>query len=35
MKQLFLMVDDGSIKLLETPYPTVKDHFDIVETESG
>lgn len=33
MKQLFLMVNDGSVKLIETPSPTVKDNFVIVETE--
>lgn len=33
MKQLFLMVNDGSVKLIETPAPTVKDNFVIVETE--
>ena len=32
MKQLFLMVKDGSIKLLDTPAPTVKDSTVIVET---
>ena len=33
MKQLFLMVNDGSIKLIDTPAPTVKDGTVIVETE--
>jgi len=33
MKQLFLMVSDGSVKLLETPAPTVKENDVIVETE--
>lgn len=33
MKQLFLMVNDGSVKLIETPAPTVKDNYVIVETE--
>ncbi|MEA4888155.1 MAG: bi-domain-containing oxidoreductase [Clostridiaceae bacterium] len=33
MKQLFLMVSDGSVKLIETPAPTVKDNYVIVETE--
>lgn len=32
MKQLFLMVNDGSVKLLDTPLPTVKDNTVIVET---
>lgn len=32
MKQLFLMVKDGSVKLLETPAPTVKENTVIVET---
>lgn len=32
MKQLFLMVSDGNIKLLDTPAPTVKDNTVIVET---
>jgi len=32
MKQLFLMVNDGSVKLIDTPVPTVKDNFVIVET---
>jgi predicted dehydrogenase/threonine dehydrogenase-like Zn-dependent dehydrogenase len=32
MKQLFLMVNDGSIELIETPVPKVKDNFLIVET---
>jgi predicted dehydrogenase len=33
MKQLFLMVNDGSVKLIDTPAPTVKDNYVIVETE--
>jgi predicted dehydrogenase/threonine dehydrogenase-like Zn-dependent dehydrogenase len=33
MKQLFLMVNDGSVKVIETPAPTVKDNFVLVETE--
>lgn len=33
MKQMFLMVDNGSVEIIETPYPTVKDNFVIVETE--
>ncbi len=32
MKQLFLMVNDGSVKLIETPAPTVKDNYVLVET---
>jgi predicted dehydrogenase/threonine dehydrogenase-like Zn-dependent dehydrogenase len=32
MKQLFLMVNDGSVKLIETPAPTVKENTVIVET---
>lgn len=32
MKQLFLMVNDGSVKLIDTPPPTVKDNHVIVET---
>ncbi|RYI28777.1 hypothetical protein EVU96_12650 [Bacillus infantis] len=32
MKQLFLMVSDGSVKLIDTPPPTVKDNHVIVET---
>lgn len=32
MKQLFLMVEDGSVQLLDTPAPTVKDNTVIVET---
>lgn len=32
MKQLFLMVNDGSVKLLDTPAPTVKDNHVLVET---
>ena len=32
MKQLFLMVNDRTIKLIETPAPVVKDGFIIVET---
>ena len=33
MKQLFLMVNDGSVRLIETPPPTIKDNNVIVETE--
>lgn len=33
MKQLFLMVNNGSVKLIETPAPTLKDNYVIVETE--
>lgn len=32
MKQLFLMVNDGSVRLIETPPPTVKENYVIVET---
>lgn len=32
MKQLFLMVNDGSVKLIDTPAPTVKDNYVLVET---
>ncbi len=32
MKQLFLMVNDGSVKLIDTPAPIVKDNYVIVET---
>ena len=32
MKQMFLMVNDGSIKMMEAPVPTVKENFVIVET---
>ena len=32
MKQLFLSVNDGSMSVVETPVPTVKDHTVIVET---
>ncbi len=32
MKQLFLMVNDGSVELIETPLPRVKDNFVVVET---
>jgi len=32
MKQMFLMVNDGSVKVLDTPYPTVKDNYVTVET---
>ena len=32
MKQLFLMVNDGTVKLIETPFPTVKNNHVIVET---
>ena len=32
MKQLFLSVNDGSMKVIETPVPTVKDNSVIVET---
>lgn len=32
MKQLFLMINDGSVKLIDTPVPTVKDNYVLVET---
>ena len=32
MKQMFLMVNDGSVKLMEAPAPKVKENFVIVET---
>ena len=32
MKQMFLMVKDGSVKVMEAPAPTVKDNCVIVET---
>lgn len=32
MKQLFLMVNNGSVKLIDTPPPTVKDNYVLVET---
>jgi predicted dehydrogenase/threonine dehydrogenase-like Zn-dependent dehydrogenase len=32
MKQLFLMVNDGSVKLVDTPLPTIKDNHVLVET---
>lgn len=32
MKQMFLMVNDGSVKVMEAPAPTVKENFVIVET---
>ena len=32
MKQLFLSVNDGSMKVIETPAPTVKENTVIVET---
>lgn len=32
MKQLFLMVNDGNVRLLESPMPTVKDNYVLVET---
>lgn len=33
MKQLFLMIDDGAVKLIDTPRPTVKNNCVIVETK--
>ena len=32
MKQMFLMVNDGSVKVIESPAPTPKENFVIVET---
>lgn len=32
MKQLFLKVNDGSVKLIDTPAPIVKENFVIIET---
>jgi predicted dehydrogenase/threonine dehydrogenase-like Zn-dependent dehydrogenase len=32
MKQLFLMINDGLVKLIDTPVPTVKDNYVLVET---
>jgi predicted dehydrogenase/threonine dehydrogenase-like Zn-dependent dehydrogenase len=32
MKQLFLMVSDGSVKLIDTPPPTIKENHVLVET---
>lgn len=32
MKQLFLIVKDGSVKLIDTPAPIVKDNYVLVET---
>ena len=32
MKQLFLMVNDGTVKLIESPVPRVKENHVIVET---
>ena len=32
MKQMFLMVKDGSVKVMDAPPPTVKENFVIVET---
>lgn len=33
MKQLFLMVNDGSVEIIDTPAPTNKENYIIVETE--
>ena len=33
MKQLFLMVNDGSVKIIDNPAPTNKDNYVVVETE--
>lgn len=32
MKQLFLMVNDGTVKLIDTPLPIVKENYVLVET---
>ena len=32
MKQLFLSVSDGSVRVVETPAPTVKENMIIMET---
>lgn len=32
MKQLFLMINDGSVKIIDTPVPTIKDNHVLVET---
>ncbi|MFB4167260.1 bi-domain-containing oxidoreductase [Virgibacillus sp. JSM 102003] len=32
MKQLFLMVNDGTVNLIDSPHPTVKDNHVLVET---
>lgn len=32
MKQMFLMVKDGSVKVMDAPAPTVKENYVIVET---
>ena len=32
MKQLFLNVKDGSMKLIDQPMPTVKENMALVET---
>ena len=32
MKQMFLMVNDGTVKVMEAPAPTAKENFVIVET---
>ncbi len=32
MKQLFLIINDGSIKLIDTPVPIIKDNYVLVET---
>ena len=31
MKQLFLMINDGTVKLIDTPTPKVKDNYVIVK----
>lgn len=32
MKQLFLMVNDGAVKLIDTPIPIIKDNYVLVQT---
>ena len=32
MKQMFLMVNDGTVKMMETPAPTKKENHVVVET---
>ena len=32
LQQMFLMVNDGSVKVMEAPAPTAKENFVIVET---
>jgi predicted dehydrogenase/threonine dehydrogenase-like Zn-dependent dehydrogenase len=32
MRQLFLLVNDGTVKLIDSPHPTIKDNYVLVET---